>query len=283
MVLRWDPFDLDQKIYDYCLNSATPISSYFHYSQVINPLNRWNCSVIRRFYPFYQAILTFEVSYLLRIFIWNVGIDNYYFTQTEIDICLIARYTLADYTTVILIVVLNIYKLTGDFLGDLGTFNQTASEDSSGNENLLYYFVSIFLLKIFQSTLSKLFFFFLYMPYDRHMRRAYVKDQKYNNKFSENYIKRIFLENNFNVSWRITNNLLLFYYSMFIFPIIPFAPLLALVGVLMNYFTDRLILQINCFNSDYLSARLAITLICMLFLGVFSSILARLFFPWRKN
>lgn len=66
---------------------------------------------------------------------------------------------------------------------------------------------------------------------------------------------------------RVSENLLIFYFTMFILPQLPTAPIYTMIGLVINYQIDKYFLVNNCKRPEYLSGEFAYAMIFMIGYG----------------
>ena len=82
---------------------------------------------------------------------------------------------------------------------------------------------------------------------------------------------------------RVMENLHIFYFSLFLFPLFPYAPLIAVTGLLLNYAVDKYILLRRCKRPDYLSGDLGFVILYIMAFGWMTYILGNLLFTFNFN
>lgn len=91
----------------------------------------------------------------------------------------------------------------------------------------------------------------------------------------------------FEPAYRVSESLLIFYFAMFIIPIYPIAPLLAVIGMIANYQLDKYILLRKCKRPVFLSGELGFGIIYVIAAGWINYIMGMLLFtfnmPFNSN
>ena len=65
----------------------------------------------------------------------------------------------------------------------------------------------------------------------------------------------------FDAPYRISEDLLIFYFAMFLFPLMPLSPIIAMAGIVLNIILDKYLLVRRCKRPDHLSGELGSAII----------------------
>ena len=101
------------------------------------------------------------------------------------------------------------------------------------------------------------------------------------NDYNQKEANEIYEGMDFEPAYRVSENLLIFYFTMFIIPMYPIAPLIALIGILINQQLDKYILLKKCRRPIFLSGELGIGIVYIISAGWINYLLGMVLFTFN--